>query len=173
MHFNFVAESYGRVPNVFLGKSVKGAPADKTVEMGPCQEPEERRIFASLTVMEDLEMDAYTQKDNHPPGGAEREHGAFHNARMDDELKDLVFNRTKTCDGCGYCIQTDKTGKRKRLGLPLRLKDETGVKCPLFPSFTWGNADESVIGHVKKLFDFAEEIIHSGPYGTKQTGPGT
>jgi branched-chain amino acid transport system ATP-binding protein len=47
----------------FLGKSTKGIPANKIVEMGLCQVPEGRRIFANLTVMENLEMGAYTRKD--------------------------------------------------------------------------------------------------------------
>lgn len=38
-------------------------PANRIVEMGLAQVPEGRRIFASLTVMENLEMGAYTRKD--------------------------------------------------------------------------------------------------------------
>lgn len=52
---------------------------------------------------------------------------------MDDELKGFIIERTKTCDGCGYCTQTDKTGKRQRLAVPLVFRGETLVKCPLFP----------------------------------------
>jgi C4-type Zn-finger protein len=32
---------------------------------------------------------------------------------MNEELKELVFTRTGVCKNCGYCTQTDKTGKRK------------------------------------------------------------
>lgn len=79
--------------------------------------------------------------------------------QMDTELKALVFHRTKICDGCGYCTQTDKTGKRPRLAIKLELDGETQPKCPLFPSFTWGKVSESMIGTVKKLFDFAESVL--------------
>ncbi|HEX2953636.1 MAG TPA: ABC transporter ATP-binding protein [Bacillota bacterium] len=47
----------------FLGKTLTGIPANRIVEMGLAQVPEGRRIFASLTVMENLEMGAYTRKD--------------------------------------------------------------------------------------------------------------
>lgn len=47
----------------FLGKNINGTPANKIVEMGLCQVPEGRRIFANLTVYENLEMGAFTRKD--------------------------------------------------------------------------------------------------------------
>jgi branched-chain amino acid transport system ATP-binding protein len=47
----------------FMGKSVNHIPANKIVEMGLAQVPEGRRIFANLTVMENLEMGAYIRKD--------------------------------------------------------------------------------------------------------------
>jgi len=47
----------------FLGQSLKGVPANKIVEMGLAQVPEGRRIFANLTVMENLEMGAYIRRD--------------------------------------------------------------------------------------------------------------
>lgn len=80
--------------------------------------------------------------------------------QMDDELKALVFNRTKICDGCGYCTQTDKTGKRPRLTMSLELNGETLPKCPLFPSLVWGGVNEKMITIVKKLFNFAENVLY-------------
>lgn len=47
----------------FMGKPLTDVPANKIVEMGLCQVPEGRRIFANLTVHENLEMGAYTRKD--------------------------------------------------------------------------------------------------------------
>lgn len=47
----------------FLGKSLNGMLANRIVELGLGQVPEGRRIFANLTVMENLEMGAYTRKD--------------------------------------------------------------------------------------------------------------
>ncbi len=47
----------------FMDKNILKCGASKIVEMGLCQVPEGRRIFANLTVMENLEMGAYTRKD--------------------------------------------------------------------------------------------------------------
>ena len=45
----------------FMGKSIGHLPAHKIVEMGLAQVPEGRRIFLQMTVMENLEMGAFTQ----------------------------------------------------------------------------------------------------------------
>ena len=47
----------------FTGKPITKVSANKIVKMGLCQVPEGRRIFANLTVLENLEMGAYTRKD--------------------------------------------------------------------------------------------------------------
>jgi branched-chain amino acid transport system ATP-binding protein len=46
---------------IFKGKDITFTPAEEIVRMGVCQAPEGRKIFATLTVMENLEMGAYTQ----------------------------------------------------------------------------------------------------------------
>jgi len=45
---------------LFEGKSIKGIPPHRIVEMGISQVPEGRRIFPKLTVKENLEMGAYS-----------------------------------------------------------------------------------------------------------------
>ena len=47
----------------FLDKKLSGVPAHKIVSMGLAQVPEGRRIFAKMTVLENLEMGAYARKD--------------------------------------------------------------------------------------------------------------
>ena len=46
----------------FDGKNISNMPAHKIVNMGLAQVPEGRRIFLQMTVMENLEMGAFTQK---------------------------------------------------------------------------------------------------------------
>lgn len=48
---------------IFQGEDITLAPAEQTVQKGVVQVPEGRKIFATLTVMENLEMGAYTQRD--------------------------------------------------------------------------------------------------------------
>lgn len=48
---------------IFRGEDITLTPAEQTVQKGVVQVPEGRKIFATLTVMENLEMGAYTQRD--------------------------------------------------------------------------------------------------------------
>ncbi len=48
----------GRI--LFDGQEISGMPAHKIVQMGVCHVPEGRQIFSTLTVMENLNMGAYT-----------------------------------------------------------------------------------------------------------------
>jgi branched-chain amino acid transport system ATP-binding protein len=48
----------------FLGKNIAGMPAHKIVREGISQVPEGRKIFAEMTVQENLELGAFTRTDN-------------------------------------------------------------------------------------------------------------
>lgn len=47
----------------FEGKDIAGVPAQNIVKMGISQVPEGRRIFADMTVMENLDLGAFIRKD--------------------------------------------------------------------------------------------------------------
>ena len=51
--------SAGRIR--FRGEDIGGVPAHRRVEMGICQAPEGRGIFPGMTVLENLDMGAYTR----------------------------------------------------------------------------------------------------------------
>ncbi|NLG33357.1 MAG: ATP-binding cassette domain-containing protein, partial [Syntrophomonadaceae bacterium] len=48
---------------VFNGEEISKLPPEKVVEKGISQVPEGRRVFSSLTVLENLELGAYLRKD--------------------------------------------------------------------------------------------------------------
>lgn len=48
---------------VFQGQDIAGVPAHEIVKRGISQVPEGRRIFAEMTVMENLDLGAFTRKD--------------------------------------------------------------------------------------------------------------
>ncbi len=79
---------------------------------------------------------------------------------MEYSLKELCFTRTKVCDNCGYCTQTDKSGRRQKLALPLKYPDGVMLKCPLWPWFSWNEPDSETIAKMKRLFLFAEEKLY-------------
>lgn len=47
----------------FEGKNIAGLPANEVVKVGISQVPEGRRIFANMTVSENLDLGAFTRKD--------------------------------------------------------------------------------------------------------------
>jgi branched-chain amino acid transport system ATP-binding protein len=51
----------GRI--LFGGQEISNRPAHEIMQMGICQSPEGRKIFPRLTVLENLEMGAYTRRD--------------------------------------------------------------------------------------------------------------
>jgi branched-chain amino acid transport system ATP-binding protein len=56
-----VPSSRGRI--VFEGKEITGTPADRIVQMGVGHSPEGRRVFANMSVRENLELGAYCRRD--------------------------------------------------------------------------------------------------------------
>ncbi|MBE6347362.1 MAG: ABC transporter ATP-binding protein [Spirochaetaceae bacterium] len=58
---NIIKKTSGKVE--FLGNDITNVSADNIVKTGLIQVPEGRRVFANMSVKENLEMGAYTRKD--------------------------------------------------------------------------------------------------------------
>ena len=58
---NLVKKASGTIK--FEGKDITNMSADKIVQLGLIQVPEGRRVFANMSVKENLEMGAYSRKD--------------------------------------------------------------------------------------------------------------
>jgi hypothetical protein len=91
-------------------------------------------------------------------------------ARFDslpDMVRRTVVRRTKPCDGCGYCTQTDKTHTRSKLAVSVQ--DPTRGRrqlCPLYP--VWGyqttRLDEATLSEFLATLQAAEQLYESsGP----------
>jgi branched-chain amino acid transport system ATP-binding protein len=52
----------GRI--IFKGQEIQGLPGHEVAEIGIAQSPEGRRIFSRMTVLENLEMGAFTRRDS-------------------------------------------------------------------------------------------------------------
>lgn len=73
------------------------------------------------------------------------------------ETAKFISDWTKTCDGCRYCIQTDKTGTR-----PLAaIKINGSNKCPYFPGFSmnWRNLSQELSANILAVLDAVEQIL--------------
>ncbi len=78
--------------------------------------------------------------------------------KMNQQVKDFVISCTKKCDGCRYCVQTDKTGKR-----PLAcISVEKFKLCPLFAGFQyrWKSLDDRTVRGMIGMLQFIDELFH-------------
>lgn len=80
---------------------------------------------------------------------------------MGERVKALVMARTKKCDGCGYCTQTDKTGKRPRQIVAVEYKGQGYELCALYPGFSyvWTKLDGGIVDDMIGLLAFMDEAL--------------
>ena len=72
----------------FLGEDIGKVPAHKLVERGLSQVPEGRRVFLQMTVQENLEMGAFTEKASTMPGNLEKVYEQF--PRLKERYKQVA-----------------------------------------------------------------------------------
>ena len=72
----------------FLGEDTGKVPAHKLVDKGLSQVPEGRRVFQQMTVQENLEMGAFTEKASTIPGNLERVYEQF--PRLKERYKQIA-----------------------------------------------------------------------------------
>ena len=78
---------------------------------------------------------------------------------LSESSKQLILQRTKHCDGCRYCIQTDKSGKRALAAI--KFIDGT-YRCPYYPGFNYTFerlTKEDVDGIIAFLIDLETKVI--------------
>src|SRR5581483_3005752 len=62
---------------LLAGQRIDHLPPHRVVELGICQAPEGRRIFPRMTVLENLEMGAFSRRDGDVKGDIDRVFGLF------------------------------------------------------------------------------------------------
>jgi len=77
--------------------------------------------------------------------------------KMSGQVKNFVTSVSKKCDGCRYCVQTDKTGSRPFIYVDV---DEYKI-CPLFCGFqyTWKTIDDELAGNIIAMLEFIDSIF--------------
>jgi hypothetical protein len=78
--------------------------------------------------------------------------------KLSDTWKNFIYSRTKTCDGCNYCIQTDRE-HRSKLAVPLKNSNETLYKCPLYPDLTWYDLSFAESAIIKDLYRLSTDNV--------------
>jgi hypothetical protein len=79
---------------------------------------------------------------------------------MDRKTRGFVINQTKKCDGCKYCVQTDKTGSRPPASVPVAYEQKTYKLCPYFPgySYSWSGIDDALADQLIELLSFMDKF---------------
>lgn len=77
--------------------------------------------------------------------------------RLPQNVRDFIGVHTKSCDGCRYCVQTDKTGTRPLAAITLGEKK----KCPIFPGFTmnWRELSHELADNIVETLEALDEIL--------------
>ncbi len=77
--------------------------------------------------------------------------------KMNEKVKSFVINTSKKCDNCGYCVQTDKTGKRPLVFFTV---EEFNI-CPLFCGFQyrWKTIDPILADYMIEMLQFIDELF--------------
>lgn len=94
-----------------------------------------------------------------------------HFDEMPVQVQDFVMSRVKRCNGCRYCVQTDKTGKRPLAGIPVRYTGSEHSLCPYYPgySFWWTSLDDTLADNIIGLLEFMDRF--AGSVNKKQSNP--
>jgi hypothetical protein len=75
---------------------------------------------------------------------------------MDTNLQEFVVSQTKKCDGCKYCVQTDKTGSRPLAYITVN-KGQHNL-CPYFPGYqyNWTQIDDKLADQLIGFLSFMD-----------------
>lgn len=100
-------------------------------------------------------------------------------SRMDPALQDFLLSRTKACDGCRFCVQTDKTGTRPLAAVTVQphagwsaqeaaATSSAGTSsgasrrlCPLFPGFgfVWRTLDKPLADQICAWSGHVDQVL--------------
>lgn len=83
--------------------------------------------------------------------------------RMDARVKDFVASRTRKCNGCRYCVQTDKTGTRPLAHIPIEHDGKSHRFCPYYPgcSYCWTAVDEELVDNLTAMMTFMDSVLET------------
>ena len=126
---------------IFQGKDITKTPAHKIVSMGMAHVPEGRRVFAELSVYENLKMGAYTRTDK---------------AEIEDSLKSVYKRFPRLEERKNQMAGTLSGGEQQMLAMGRALMSKPGIIL----------MDEPSMGLspilVNEIFDIIRSVSESG-----------
>lgn len=85
-------------------------------------------------------------------------------SEMGQQVRELVIERTKRCDGCRYCVQTDQTGRRPLACIPVVYEETVYRLCPYFPgyNYSWTCLDDALADRLIAFLAFMDGYVAEG-----------
>jgi hypothetical protein len=79
---------------------------------------------------------------------------------MNEKTRNFVISHTKKCDGCRYCVQTDKTGSRPLAIVKASHEGKNYNLCPYFPGFSycWTSLDDALADQLLEMLSFMDKF---------------
>lgn len=92
------------------------------------------------------------------PKGLKRYLEAFNSAIH--SVQSFIIEHTKKCDGCRYCVQTDKTGKRSLALIEVVYDGKEFNLCPYFPGygFRWSDINDELAEQLIEILEFMDKF---------------
>ena len=80
---------------------------------------------------------------------------------MDKRLQSFVVARTKKCDACRYCVQTDKSGSRPLACISIAFEGDDYQLCPYFPgyNYSWTRMDDELADDLIRMLAFMDSFV--------------
>ena len=88
---------------------------------------------------------------------------------MSTKNQSFVVNRTKKCDGCRYCIQTDKTGSRPFAFIQVNHEQKKYNLCPYFPGYcySWTSINDDLVDQLIEMLSFMDKFMPKNNFSNK------
>lgn len=126
---------------IFEGTDLTKIPAHKIVSMGMAHVPEGRRVFANLTVLQNLKMGAYTRKDK---------------AEIDASLENVYERFPRLKERQNQLAGTLSGGEQQMLAMGRALMSKPSIILMDEPSMGLSPI------YVNEIFDIIQEVSKSG-----------
>jgi hypothetical protein len=80
---------------------------------------------------------------------------------MESRVQDFVVGTTKQCDGCRYCVQADKTGKRPLAKMAVSHGGRNYHLCPYIPGYRycWTSLSEGLVDDMIGMLSFMDRLF--------------
>lgn len=77
---------------------------------------------------------------------------------MSQRVREFVIGSTKRCDGCRYCVQTEKTGRRPLACISIVYEGTEYRLCPYFPgyNYSWTSLDDALAESIIAFLAFMD-----------------